>query len=50
MDNNWRESAFFKAIESDRIEVNTKMYNKYNLNFNNDEDIFEMSPESIYAI
>ena len=50
MDNNWRESAFFKAIDSDRKDVNNMMCNKYNLNFNNDEDLFETSAESISAI
>ena len=41
IDSKWRESAFFKAIESDRKDLNLKMSNKYNLNFNNDQDIFE---------
>ena len=42
----WRESAFFQAIETDRVEVNNKMGCKYNLNFNNEDDIFLQTSES----
>ena len=42
----WRESAFFQAIETDRVEVNNQMGCKYNLNFNNEEDIFLQTSES----
>lgn len=46
----WRESAFFQAIETDRVEVNNKMGCKYNLNFNNEENIFLQTAESISEI
>ena len=42
----WRETAFFQAIETDRVEVNNKMGCKYNLNFNNEENIFLQTAES----
>jgi hypothetical protein len=37
---NWRDSAFFKAIESDRVTVNNRMSTKYNLNLDS-ENVFE---------
>jgi len=46
---NWRESAFFKAIESDRKTLNNRMGNKYNLNLEN-ENIFEETAESLSLI
>lgn len=46
---NWRESAFFKAIECDRKTLNNRMCNKYNLNLDND-NIFEATAESISCI
>jgi hypothetical protein len=42
----WRENAFFQAIETDRVEVNNKMESKYNLNFNNEDNIFLQTAES----
>ena len=42
----WRETAFFQAIETDRVDVNNKMGCKYNLNFNNEENIFLQTAES----
>lgn len=46
---NWRESAFFKAIETDRQNVNNRMSNKYNLNLES-ENVFEQTAESISCI
>jgi hypothetical protein len=42
----WRETAFFQAIETDRVEVNNVMGCKYNLNFNNEDNIFLQTAES----
>ena len=46
---NWRDCAFFKAIETDRKTVNTRMSNKYNLNLDS-ENVFEQTAESISSI
>ena len=46
---NWRDSAFFKAIESDRKSVNHRMANKYNLNLDN-ENVFDQTADSISMI
>ena len=46
---NWRDSAFFKAIESDRMTLNNRMSNKYNLNLDS-ENVFEQTAESLSDI
>ena len=39
------ENPFFKQIDEDRQEMNTKMGRKYNLNFNHKDDIFAVNEE-----
>jgi len=43
---NWRENPFFVQIEKDRREYNDSMGKRYNLNFNNDDNIFSLAPEA----
>ena len=48
LNENWMENPFFKKIDQDRQETNTRMGRKYNLNVNDkDGNIFNLSVEII---